>query len=303
MPLKAKSAALLAKTESTYGTDSVPAGATDAMLVTNIEINPLEGDSVERETMTGKPGNNMQLLAGNRVTVTFGVEIQGAGTKGTAPAYAALLKACALSETITPTTKVEYTPVNTNEQSVTMYVFRDGIRHKITGARGSVKYSMAIGAIPKMEFTLTGLYNAPDATPNPALTLTGFLAPKVFTNGLGSFSLGGYQAKLDSFEFDQANEVTYHELIGATSVEITNRKPAGTVTIECPTLGQKNYFADVIGEALVPFNVTHGTVDGRIVELLATQLQLGRPSYSEKNGVLMLQMPFSVIDDYILRVR
>ena len=48
MPLLSRKRLILAKTESPYGTDSSPDG-TDAILVRELEITPLQSDTVDRE--------------------------------------------------------------------------------------------------------------------------------------------------------------------------------------------------------------------------------------------------------------
>ena len=74
MPLLTRKRLLLAKTEATYGTDSTPTGAANAILVRNLEIVPLQSDIVQRELIRPYLGNYEQLLAQTRVQVTFEVE-------------------------------------------------------------------------------------------------------------------------------------------------------------------------------------------------------------------------------------
>ena len=113
MPLLTRKRLLLAKTEATYGTDPVPTGAANAILVRNLEIVPLQSDIVQRELIRPYLGNYEQLLAQTRVQVTFEVELAGSGTAGTAPAYGPVLKACGLSETLVTSTSATYAPVST----------------------------------------------------------------------------------------------------------------------------------------------------------------------------------------------
>jgi len=119
MPLLSRKRLILAKTETTYGTDPTPTGATNAILVRNLEITPLQADTVTRDLIRPYLGNSDQLLAQTRVEVTFEVELAGSGAAGTAPAYGAVLKACGLSETVVATTSVTYAPVSSSFSSVT----------------------------------------------------------------------------------------------------------------------------------------------------------------------------------------
>ena len=93
MPLLTRKRLIVAKIESTYGTDPTPTGA-NAILVRNLEITPLEAETVNRDLVRPYLGASDQLLAQTRVSMTFEVEMAGSGTAGTAPAYGPLLKAC-----------------------------------------------------------------------------------------------------------------------------------------------------------------------------------------------------------------
>ena len=162
MTLRTSQRLLLAKIESSYGSDPTPTGAANAILVRSLEITPFQSDAVERELIRGYMGNYEVLHANQRVEVTFEVEMVGSGAAGTAPAFGPVLKACGNSETVVTSTSVTYAPVSSSFDSVTLYYYTDGVRHKVTGARGSFSISAEVGAIPVISFTMIGIYNAPD---------------------------------------------------------------------------------------------------------------------------------------------
>jgi hypothetical protein len=83
MALLTRKRLILAKIESTYGTDSTP-GGTEAILVRNLEITPLQADVVTRDLIRPYLGNFEQILANQRVEITFEVELAGSGAAGTA---------------------------------------------------------------------------------------------------------------------------------------------------------------------------------------------------------------------------
>lgn len=100
MALLTRKQLILVKAESTYGTDSSPAG-TDALLVRSIDVTPLEAEVVSRDLIRPYLGNSDQLLANTRVMMSFQVELAGSGTAATAPRFSSLLKACGMAETTT----------------------------------------------------------------------------------------------------------------------------------------------------------------------------------------------------------
>src|SRR5690348_10332001 len=130
---------LLAKVETTYGTDSVPTGLANAILIKNLNVTPMDATLVSRDLIRPFLGANQQLVADAHVKLDFEVEIAGAGAAGTAPGYGPLLRACGMSETILAATSVTYAPVSSLMDSVTLYFQQDGAQHSITGARGDVE--------------------------------------------------------------------------------------------------------------------------------------------------------------------
>ena len=51
MALLKRKAAILAKTESVYGTDPTPTGVANAILVSDVTINPMEMKTVDRDNI------------------------------------------------------------------------------------------------------------------------------------------------------------------------------------------------------------------------------------------------------------
>jgi hypothetical protein len=293
MPLLSRKRLILAKIESTYGTDSTPAG-TDAVLVRSLEVTPIEADIVSRDLIRPYLGNSDQLLANVRVNCSFEVELAGSGTAGTAPRYDALLKACGMSGTVVASTSVTYAPVSSSFSSCTIIYNVDGVQHKLTGVRGTVTMNCQLGEIPTLQFEMTGIYNAPTDTAQPSVTYSAQATPLIFREGnTSAFSFFSYSGCLMSVDFNLANEVVYRELIGCTKeVLITDRKPAGTVVIEAPTIATKDYFSLAIGSATGNLTFQHGTTAGNRVTFTASQVDATQPAYTEQDGIQMLSVPY-----------
>lgn len=296
MPLLTRKRLILAKAETTYGTDSTPAGA-DAVLVRNLEITPIESDTVSRDLIRPYLGNSEQLLANTRVSITFQVELAGSGTAGTAPRYGALLKACGLSETVAASTSVTYAPVSSSFSSATIYFNNDGVLHKATGCRGSFSITCNLNEIPTIDFTMTGIYNAPTDTAAPSVTYSAQATPLLFKEGnTSAFSILGYSGCLMNVSFDMANEVVHRELVGCSKqVLITNRAPSGEAVIEAPTIAAKDFFTIANNNTTGSLTFQHGTTGGNIVTFTAQKIDIGQPSYSDSDGIQMLNLPYVAI--------
>ena len=99
MGLKSNKRILLAKLEDTYGVDPTPTGS-DAMLVGNLEVNPLAAELVRRNPIRPYFGISDTLIAQSSGAIAFEIELAGAGIRGNAPAWAPLLKACGFAQTL-----------------------------------------------------------------------------------------------------------------------------------------------------------------------------------------------------------
>jgi hypothetical protein len=287
---------ILIESESSYGTDPSMAAST-VVLVRDLTITPQTSDVVSRDVVRPFLGAFQQLLANTRVEVTFSVELAGSGTAGTAPRYGDALKACGFSETIASNTSVTYAPVSSSFSSVTIHYNTDGVRHIVTGCRGSFTINGSVGEIPTIDFNFTGIYNAPTDTALPTVTYGNQATPLIFKNGNTSgFELLSHSAALQSISLDIGNELVYRELVGGTKETlITNRGISGTVQIEAMALGTKDYFAAAIAETTGNLTFLHGTTAGNKVTVTSTKADIGDVAYSEMDGIQMLDIPYTLV--------
>lgn len=317
MALLSRKRIILAKIETTYGTDAVPTGGANAILIRNLDVTPLDADIVSRDLVRPYLGNYDQIIAAQKVRVSFEVELQGSGAAGTAPAYGPLLRACGMSETVTASTKVEYKPISSTFESVSIYfqpqdaAAASSPLHKITGARGNVELTLNAKALPVMKFSFVGIYNAVTDATNLAPTYTPFKTPlAVNKSNTPTFSFFGYSAVMSEFGMNLNNEVVYRNLINSESVLLTDRKVAGSCTFEAPTIAAKDFFSTALGSTLGNLQITHGATAGYIVDVTATgSVDITAPSYTDLDGIVMMTTPFVLIpstagnDEFTLTVK
>ena len=297
MALLLRKRLILIETESTYGTDPTPTG-TDAVLVRDLNITPQQSDVVNRDVVRPYLGASEQLLANTRVECSFSVELAGSGTAGTAPQYGKALQACGLSETVVADTSVTYAPVSASFSSVTIYYNIDGLRHKVTGCRGTFSINCTVGEIPTIDFTFTGVYVAPDDSALPTATYANQASPLIFKNGnTSSFQLLSFAGALQAFSFDLGNNLVYRELVGGTKeVLLTDRAGTGSTTLEAVSIASKDYFAAALTDSsLGNLDFTHGSTAGNIVDFASTRVDIGDVSYSDQDGIAMFNIPYTCV--------
>ncbi len=297
MPKKTRLRALLAKDESTYGSDPTATGSANAILCTELSIEPIQSDEVSRELIRSYLGNYDTLLANTRAQVTITVELSGSGSKGTAPQYAPLFTSCGLSQTVASGTSVTYAPVSTGFDSCTIVYNADGIQHKLTGCRGTYSLNCEVGSIPTITFVMTGLYNAPTDVTMPTCTFQNQADPVVFKQGnTSAFQFQGFAGALQSFTFDMNNEIVYRELVGGTKeVILNNRAPAGTVQIENVALSAKNYFTNATSNISGNNTFQHGQSDGNKVTVTMPKANITAPQYASVDDIDMLDLAYTAV--------
>jgi len=297
MPKKTRLRALLAKDESTYGSDPTASGAQNAILCTELSIEPVQSDEVSRDLIRSYLGNYDTLLANTRAQVTITVELAGSETKGVAPQIAPLLTSCGLSQTVAAGTSVTYAPVSSNFDSCTIVYNADGIQHKLTGCRGTFSLNAEVGSIPTITFVMTGLYNAPTDTTMPTCTFQKQADPLVFKQGNTSgFEFQGYSAALNTFSFEMNNEIVYRELVdGTKEVILNNRAPSGTVQIENIPLATKNYFTAATSNLSGNNTFQHGQDDGNKVTVSMPKANITAPAYASVDDIDMLDLAYTAV--------
>lgn len=281
---------VLAKIESSYGTDPTPTGVANAVLLRNVDIDIAQGDRIPRDIIRSGMGQVMSFLVGRRVTMTFSVDLAGAGAAGTPPAYGPLLRMCTMAEIITPATRVDYFPVNTSQESGTIYFNLEGTRTILTGVRGSAKLQLQKGKLPTIQFQLTGLWVSDSAVALPSQTLTAWIDPVPVTKAnTPTFTIDSQALVASSVEVDLGVSVEYRELINLKEINVQDRLPTFAATFEELPIGTKDFFA-MMGGSPVVLDLVHGTVAGNIVEIQSSTLQVLDVKRAEDQKVAMLNL-------------
>ncbi|WP_028303469.1 phage tail tube protein [Oceanospirillum maris] len=310
--LLAKKKILLAKIQPDLDVDPVPDGG-NAVVTKNLTVSPYEGNTVQRDIDRDALGNDIEFNTAPYVKVTFSVELAASGVAGTAPGWGAIIRACGFSETVAPDTDVVYQPVSEGFEAVALYIPHNGQLHKATAARGTVKFGLSSGGMPEMSFEFTAKWHQPVVAPAPTgLDTSAFVTPLPVNSVNTALEIAGYAANAESVDIDIANSVVFRDVINSQQVLITDRAPAGSMTIEAPELATKDFFAASAshsGVTLHPLSVTHGKTPGQIVELSAPKVQLSGISMGDSDGILTYSMNTRLIpsdagdDEFVLTLK
>ncbi len=292
-----KKTVVLAKVETTSGTDAVPTGSANALQVMDLSITPLDAKNVDLNLLQPWFGNSASLVGTASVKCSFSVPLAGSATAATAPAWGALLLACGNAETtgLTAPDRVEYLPATDSLKTVTIYWYDDGLLHKLLGAFGNVKLSAKSGEAPKLTFDFVGIDGGVSATANATATLTGWKVPVAITKAnvtdiqlgctyaTGALS-GGTAYNSTGLTLDWGNQVAFAPLLTTEEVVLTDRKMTGTVSIELSAAQEVTQMAAVKANTLQGLGFVIGTATGNKIMLHLPSVQLLNPKKEEFEG-------------------
>ena len=299
MPRYIRNTVILAKVETTIGTDAVPTGAADACLVSAMTINPLSANNVSRDLVRGYFGGSEQLVATAFVSVDFTVELAGSAAAATAPQWGDLLIGCGMAESLLTTpNRVEYLPVSSALKTLTIYYYDDGVLHKLLGAMGTVKLSAKVGERPTLQFSFTGLDGGISAA-NATATLSAWKTPPTMTKAnvvditLGcTYSAGvlasGTVYASTGLELDLGNTVNYTPLLSSDRIDLSQREVTGSAMFDLTAAQEVSFMASVKANTTQGLGFTIGTAAGNKIIIHAPAVQLINPSKGEVNGTRLI---------------
>ena len=272
---------ILAKVESTSGSDAAPTNTADAVA---IRVSGLKAKIAQkmatRDVVRGAFGASDMLPYTRRGEITFSVELAGSGTPGTPPQWGDLLLGCGFAETVTASTRVDYTPASSGLKTLTLWAYINDKLEKFNFAAGSVKLSCKVGQMPSLDFTFQALVTSVAATAAPSPTLSAWTRAVAVgplnTPGLmlgctysaGALS-GGTAYNFQEFTADMANDVQDIELAASEVVSIFGRNPAATLVADIGATAIVGQYAAMAAGTPTSVGLVHGTVAGNKVLVYA----------------------------------
>ena len=316
MPILMRKMAMLAKIESSYGVDSTPTGAANAILARNAAVTPIATVREARDLSRPYLGNSSDVIGAFYGQIKFDVEAAGPGAAGGIPAWGVLHRACGLAQVNTPGVSTVYTPVSQGFESVVLYFYlgaegsNQAVLHKFLGARGNLSFKGSNRSATMWQYDFMGLFVPVTDAALPTSVFTAFTDPLAFNKAnTPTFVVHALSAQiLRNFTLDLGNQVVYRNLVNSEAVRIVDRKPSGTLEMGAELMATKNWFNTVRDATTGAMQLIHGTTAGNIIEITQPALQLNDVSYSEFEGDAMLNattksMPVSGNDEFAITAR
>jgi hypothetical protein len=305
---------LLAKQEVTYGTDPAPVATANTIAITRQGVNFSPGfDHLTRMILDGTISKVSGLNAMPEVSLSFEVELRGNRTDGVAAdiskgdsAHAVevdcLLQACDLSPTYTAETtlgarngQVVYKPIVPVDEgkSVTFYFYSGLKRHKILGAKGTVKLSTEAGKFGKLMFEFRGLYVAVTDAGIPGTITWLDTKPPLSSSG----SVDSFTPVFTKLDVDLGNKLSRRDdansANGVKGFLITDRDSNLTIDPESVAEATHPIWADLAGGAQRQISGLSGAQTGNIIALTFSCVSKG-VSYGDRSGIRTQSIDYSI---------
>ncbi|WP_343232828.1 phage tail tube protein [Modicisalibacter sp. MOD 31.J] len=286
--------AMLFALESAYNDGTTtPDAATDALLMTSIDVTPLAGSDIERSYIRPYYGNASRAPGEKHVQVDVEMELALSGTPGTPPKWGKPLRCCGWSEVIEDGVSTTYAPVSSDEDSGVFFCHVDGVLHKGRGARGTPRFTLNSESMPVVRMTFHALISPVTQAELPTVDLSGW-REALAINSLNTekLSIFGLDAPFSQFSLDMSANVRHRTVVGANDVAITGRAPSGSVTIDDMGIGTVNLFDKHKKAETGLIKLTHGQTAGEILEISMPRCGIESPTYADDSGVQMLSMNY-----------
>lgn len=300
-PIKWKSKSVLVKAEAPYGTDPGATGV-NAVLLTDVQLQPMEGEDVSRNLDLPYMGAQETIAAGLRSVLTGTFELVGSGRTGVAPGWSVLMRILGHAEVITPDTaagandgKVDYSPVSNNHESGAIYVQIGPTRYVMLGCRGTGELTVTAQGIPAVKATITGLFTLPADQAPPVIDLSSFVEPQIASKAnTPVFTIGGVPFVMRQFGLNFGCDVQPRMLVGREEIVIVDRAEQVTATVEAVPMATYNPYQKAMTpkprQAIV---LNHGTIAGRRVAISIPAAVQQRPSgIDNQQGVVEWPLAF-----------
>lgn len=306
MPDRYTDVVVLAKVESIRGTDALPTAANyvQCRSVTITRNNDLR-DTKEYSTVSA--GNQPSTRGFRDVQMTIECYERGTGTNVDPANFGALLKGCAVTETVNVAVDVDYEPdsLDNSNDSVTIYAYvRSGSTyeiHKLIGGSGTATLSGSAGEECIWTFTYQG--KTENTTTGAAPVVSSYVLDTVPpTLKSASMAFMGWTAMFQSFSFDIGNTVVRvpngNAADGVAYYVIKDRNPVGQI-VALKDRTSKDIISAWENGDIGTFSITFGSTAGNQATLATGttgKIQITNTGEGDDNNMRNQTIDFKFVD-------
>jgi hypothetical protein len=236
---------------------------------------------------------------GLTLTVTGGT---GSGSTGIITSYNGTTKVATVlswsstapgaSSTYSIEAGATYVPSSTvaDHKSATIYLYKDGVLHIMTGCYGTVSFEGAVNGYGKATFEFIGQYYVPTDIALPTSPTFESTTPKQVESAL--MTIGAYAAVISKFSLDAGVEVLprldANGTDGYDGTYIGGRAPTGGIDPEATLVADQNFWDKLASATEMALKFRFGSVSGNIVRISAEKTQYTGLTYASRDKLQTL---------------
>lgn len=280
---------ILAKRETTYGTDPAIAPSVDGILVYDVDID-IKGEKLERPVLRDTLSPMPHVIGMKECSLTFKAELKGIGATTSIGTFELddLLSGCGFDTGVYTGTTTVYSLKSSESdlKSVSFIVNLDGNMHKILGARGSVKFNLQAGRYGECEFSFMGLFNPVASGTLYDLSAISNVKPPIVYNS--SFQIAGFSPVCSAAEIDIGNDIVRRDSLNATygvsGFRLTGRTPKLSWDMDAVAESSNGTWADWEGSVVDTFGIQIGSNATNIIKM-SGYFEYDQNKYGDQDGV------------------
>ena len=299
---------LLAKIESTYGTDAAPVVGTDGVRVSERiwSLITIEHAFINRREAVGGGllGVAPAARTGRIATMEIAIDLRGAGaaySSSVLPEMDALLRACSLARTDDFTASSEnviYNQADSAHDSVTIWAYAGTKLIKIVGCRGSVRWPIEAGLFGVIRFDMQGIVTAaPTELALPAITYDAAVPPTAVGMAL---TVAGWSPDVISAEWNQQAEIqqlpSANASDGIVGFEISGVDPIYTISAKLAAIATYDPWAVMKAATLTALSQTLGAVQYNRIKFDVVAAYLEAIANTDQDSFAGIDLTYQLID-------
>lgn len=189
------------------------------------------------------------------------------------------------------------TSESTDVESMTIYVYKDGVLHKVTACTGTVTFNGESGQVATAQFEMQGNYADPVEEPIPLnATLEQTTPPQV---ELAQMSIAGdNDFCAQSFTFTLGNQINLRECMneqdGYDGSQITGREPTAQLNPEATYEAYTGMWSNFSTSAQFPLHLRVGSTAGNMVRFYAERTNFTGLTYGDRNNIVTMEAQFQL---------
>lgn len=186
-----------------------------------------------------------------------------------------------------------FSPITDNQQTLTLYIYYDGLLHKMTGCMGTFSLMTDSGNLPELMFTFQGIWSDPVNTGSfpTGDTYDTVINPPIMEYASMVFN-GDASLVANIFKFDLMNKLVERQDMNAKSgfrsIRISERAPTGNLDpdTELTQTFWQNMTNTVLGSMTVTMGGTiSGITAGLSMVFSAPSVQIMKNVYKDRDNL------------------